>query len=169
MNIKDSIIIGLLVLLVLITTFGTYQISKVNKLLSEAEISPQANIVAPQPQQPAVKKPSDYKIGIDYNAALKENKPILLLFYADWCGFCIRFMPIYEKLYGQYKNKYNFVKINVEDEKYSKVVEKYAIEGFPTVFLVNPKKDTHIQLHNEDFGDDRKMQSSLDDFYNKNK
>ena len=71
--------------------------------------------------QPATKRPSDYKFGKDYHKSLKSNKPMIVLFYADWCHYCINFMPTYQALYKKFRHKYNFVKINVEDSKYRKV------------------------------------------------
>lgn len=119
--------------------------------------------------QPATKRPSDYKFGKDYHKSLKSDKPMIVLFYADWCHYCINFMPIYQSLYKKFKNKYNFVKINVEDAKYINEVRKYQIAGFPTVFLVNPKKDIHVQLQNRDFGDMDKLENELKTFYKTNK
>ena len=106
---------------------------------------------------------------MDYKKAIEAKKPMLILFYADWCGFCVRFMPIYEKLYKAHKRNFNFVKINVEDEQYADVVKKYEISAFPTVFLVNTKEDTREKLQNRDFGDMDKLNGILNDFYKENK
>lgn len=133
------------------TSFNTYQIFQMNG----------GTIVT----APANKKPSSYKFGVKYEKALESQKPMALLFYADWCRFCIAFMPKYQKLYKQYKRKYNFVKINVEDPQYRDEVEKYGIQGFPTLFLVNPQKDTHIRVDNENFDNKEKMTEIFDNFY----
>ena len=61
----------------------------------------------------APKHPSEYKIGISYDEAVKSDKPMLAVFYVDWCGYCLRFMPKFRILNTLYKNKYNFVIINV--------------------------------------------------------
>ena len=107
--------------------------------------------------------------GIPYEKAVKAKKPMIVLFYADWCGFCVRFMPIYEELYKNHKNQFNFVKVNVEDKKYEAAVKKYEIAAFPTVFMVNTKTDKREQLKNENFGDMSKLDELMNDFYKKNK
>ncbi|MCM1339688.1 MAG: thioredoxin domain-containing protein [Muribaculaceae bacterium] len=102
------------------------------------------------------KKPSEYNIGIDYKQAIKQKKPILTLFYADWCGYCIRFMPIYQKLSEKYGESMNFSKVNVEDEKYKELVEEMRLTGFPTVIIIDPKFDNRVSIPNSFIG-------SLDD------
>lgn len=62
-------------------------------------------------------KPSEYGVGIPYETAMQDKKPFVALFYDDWCTYCIRFMPKYKVLSEIYKDKYNFVTVNVEDEK----------------------------------------------------
>ncbi len=167
---KYALVVALLTLLIILTTFGAYQTYKLTQYVSGNEPSAPA---AEKPARPSAdapaKKPSDYKIGMDYKKAIESKKPMLILFYADWCGFCIRFMPIYERLYKAHKHDFNFVKINVEDEKYADVVKKYEIAAFPTVFLVNTKKDTRERLENHDFGDMDKLNGILNDFYKENK
>ena len=160
MDKKITILAAMLGVTLVLTAFNTFQTVEINRSLNGGYEAA---------EQPAVKRPSDYKIGIDYDKAIKGKKPIVLLFYADWCHFCIDFMPKYEALYKKFKNKYNFVKINVEDAKYEEVVKKYKINGFPMVFLVNPQKDTNIQLENQYFGDKEKMEKDLNDFYKDNK
>ena len=157
---KTALIVCLLILSTVFSAYSAYNTYEFRQIIIGAK---------PAPAKPALKRPSEYKIGIDYAKALESEKPMLLLFYADWCHFCIDFMPKYEALYKKYKNKYNFVKINVEDPAYIKEVEKYEIAGFPTVFLVNPKTDKHIQLENQNFGNMEILKKNLEDFYKENK
>ncbi|MBO6257194.1 thioredoxin fold domain-containing protein [bacterium] len=173
---KYALKIGLLTLVAVATTFSAITSYQVKGLLSngaapsapsaEAPAAPAAE--APAADQPS-KKPSDYHFGIPYEKAVKAKKPMIVLFYADWCGFCVRFMPIYEELYKNHKNQFNFVKVNVEDNKYEAAVKKYEIAAFPTVFMVNTKTDKREQLKNENFGDMNKLDELMNDFYNKNK
>ena len=109
-------------------------------------------------------KPSQYKIGIEYNQAIKAKKPIVALFYADWCGYCIRFMPIYQSLSKIYKDDFNFTKVNVEDPKYEKLVKEIGITGFPTVYLLDPKYDNRVLLSNAICGDLKQLRVELDRF-----
>ena len=166
---KHALTTTLLALVLASTTFGAVQNYKLTSfVLGEAQPQQAAAPSAPSADQPT-KKPSDYKIGIPYEKAIKDKKPMIVLFYADWCGFCVRFMPIYEQLYKNHKNQFNFVKVNVEDNKYADAVQKYEISAFPTVFMVNTKTDQREHLKNENFGDMNKLDSLLNDFYSKNK
>lgn len=169
---KEALKMGLLTLVAAATTFSAVTGYQVKGLLSNGAV-PSAKPAAEAPAQPdsnePTKKPSEYKFGIPYEKAVKAKKPMIVLFYADWCGFCVRFMPIFEELYKNHKNQFNFVKVNVEDKKYEAAVKKYEIAAFPTVFMVNTKTDKREQLKNENFGDMSKLDSLMNDFYNKNK
>ncbi len=107
-------------------------------------------------------KPSDYGIGITYEQAIKAKKPFIALFYTDWCSYCIRFMPKYKMISEIYKDKYNFVMINVEEPKYKKVVEEYSISGFPSIFIVDKEFDNRISLYNGVYDDLGKMRQEFD-------
>lgn len=130
-----------------------------NKLTAEEE----AMLTQKKEEEPT-KKPSEYKIGIPFEKAMAGNKPVLVLFYADWCHYCIRFMPTYQKLSEDYKDTLAFSKVNVEDEKYKNVVNNYSITGFPTVYLVDPKYDNRVLLSNALFGNMEQLKGEMDRF-----
>ncbi len=168
---KEALKMGLLTLVAAATTFSAVTNYQVKGLLTNGAAPAQAQAEAPaqpDPNEPT-KKPSDYKFGIPYSKAIKAKKPMIVLFYADWCGFCIRFMPIYEELYKNHKNQFNFVKVNVDDKENEELVKKYEIAGFPTVYMVNTKTDKREQLKNENFGDMNKLDELMNDFHSKNK
>jgi thiol-disulfide isomerase/thioredoxin len=173
-DVKEIWKMGLLGLVAAATTFSAITGYQVKNMLSNGTASAPAAAEAPaqeqapDPNEPT-KKPSEYKFGIPYEKAVKAKKPMIVLFYADWCGYCIRFMPIYEELYKNHKNHFNFAKVNVDDKKHEDLVKKYEIAGFPTVYMVNTKTDKREQLKNENFGDMSKLDSLMNDFYNKNK
>lgn len=108
------------------------------------------------------KVPSDYHVGIPYEQALQEDKPIIGLFYVDWCGYCLRFMPKYSTLSRIYKDKYNFVMINAEDPANQKLVEDVALSGFPTMYVIDPKYDNRFLLNNAIYLDLKKLRPELD-------
>ncbi|MBR1424953.1 thioredoxin fold domain-containing protein [bacterium] len=109
-------------------------------------------------------RPSDYKIGIEYNEAMKQDKPVFVLFYADWCRYCIGFMPTFQSLSKIYEDEYNFTKVNIEDEKYQKTVKEAGLTGFPTVYLMDPKYDNKVLLSNSLFSDMKSLRRELDRF-----
>ena len=111
----------------------------------------------------ATKHPSEYKIGISYDEAVKSDKHMLAVFYVDWCGYCLRFMPKFRILNTLYKNKYNFVMINVEgDQNTRALAEDVGIAGFPTVYILDPKYDNRVLLSNSYYHNLKKFRVELD-------
>ena len=107
--------------------------------------------------------PSDYKIGVSYDEAMQSEKPVIALFYVDWCGYCLRFMPKFKVLSTIYKNKYNFVMINVESsDKMKKLADDVGIGGFPTVFILDPKYDNRVLMSNSYYHNLLKFRTELD-------
>lgn len=108
------------------------------------------------------KVPSDYHVGIPYEEALKADKPIIGLFYVDWCGYCLRFMPKFATLSKLYKDDYNFVMLNAEDPTNQELVEDVALSGFPTMYIIDPKYDNRLLLNNAIYLDMKKIRKELD-------
>lgn len=113
----------------------------------------------------APKHPSDYNIGISYDEAIQKDKPILIVFYADWCGYCLRFMPKFNTLSKIYKDKFNFVMLNVEaTEANEKLAEEVALSGYPTVYIIDPKYDNRVLISNGIYHNLSKFRVELDRF-----
>ena len=64
---------------------------------------------------------------------LNSDIPVLVDFYADWCGPCKMMFPVVEKLAKEYDGKFKIGKVNSDEN--GELAMKYAIMSIPT-FLV---------------------------------
>ena len=75
---------------------------------------------------------------------LKADLPVLVDFYADWCGPCQMLRPIIEELSEEFQGKAKIAKINVDEAP--KTAEKYGIMSIPTVILFKEGKEVTRQM-----------------------
>ena len=77
--------------------------------------------------------------------------PVLILFYTDWCIYCKRMMPEFEKLKTMVKDKYVDVKIiQVNCDKYPDLAKKMKVDSYPTLyFLPRGLNDPRSLVHYE--------------------
>ncbi|NHW44533.1 MAG: thioredoxin [Candidatus Verstraetearchaeota archaeon] len=62
-----------------------------------------------------------------------ESRPILVDFWAEWCGPCRMLAPIFEKLSEKYSDKVVFAKVNVDE--CPDLAEEYGVMAVPTLIL----------------------------------
>ncbi|EHC08842.1 MULTISPECIES: thioredoxin [Fischerella] len=62
-----------------------------------------------------------------------SDVPVLVDFYADWCGPCQMMTPILEQVNAQLQGQIRIVKIDTE--KYQQLATQYRIEALPTLLL----------------------------------
>ena len=64
---------------------------------------------------------------------LKADKPVLVDYWAEWCGPCKMIAPILEEVAGEYADKLKVCKIDIDANQATQ--PKYGIRGIPTLML----------------------------------
>ena len=75
---------------------------------------------------------------------LKSNVPVIVDFWAPWCGPCKMVGPILDKLAKEYAGKLVVAKVNTDED--SEWMSKYGIQGIPTMLFVSGGKIVHRQV-----------------------
>ncbi|THD69834.1 thioredoxin [Robertkochia marina] len=69
----------------------------------------------------------------NFNAIIKDEVPVLVDFYADWCGPCKMLSPILKEVKDEMGDSLKIVKIDVD--KNTELAARYQVRGVPTMIL----------------------------------
>tara|TARA_Y100000748_G_scaffold303656_1_gene309556 strand:- start:4346 stop:4783 length:438 start_codon:yes stop_codon:yes gene_type:complete len=79
----------------------------------------------------------------DLKSKCPEDGVAIVKFYTNWCGYCKRLAPTWDKLVGEYDNMdINGKKVrilSVDCEKYKGLGKEFGVEGFPTIKVISPE------------------------------
>lgn len=68
-----------------------------------------------------------------FRELLAQPKPILVDYWAPWCGYCRRIGPAYDRIADQYSGEIEVVKVNIDEEPL--LANEQQIEVIPTLML----------------------------------
>ncbi len=64
---------------------------------------------------------------------INSDKPVLVDFWAEWCGPCKALAPVLDEIAGELDGKAQLVKVNVDES--GELAQKYGIRGIPTLIF----------------------------------
>lgn len=64
---------------------------------------------------------------------LSSDKPVIVDYWAEWCGPCKMIAPLLDELADEYQDKLKVAKINIDENQ--ETPQKYAVRGIPTLMI----------------------------------
>lgn len=75
---------------------------------------------------------------------VKSDKPVLVDFWAEWCGPCKQLSPILDELSSELGEKIKIVKVNIDENP--NTPSKYGVRGIPTMMIFKDGKLTSTKV-----------------------
>ena len=94
----------------------------------------------------------------EYQDLVNQGGVTVIDFWAPWCGYCVRMMPIIEEIAGELEGKANFVKVNADEEP--ELARNLQVEVLPTFVILKDGDIINVDvstIYNGYFSDSSRM------------
>jgi thioredoxin len=98
---------------------------------------------------------------VEFDNLINQSNPILLDFYADWCGPCQTLLPTVDKLSKEFEGSVEIRKVNVDENK--ELAAQFQIRSIPALFFI---KDNQIVDKVSGLAAEGTLRSKLNDLVN---
>lgn len=95
----------------------------------------------------------------DYKEIIAGEKPVLLDFYADWCGPCKVLLPIVEELANENADNFTIAKVNVD--KNPELARQFRVRSIPSLFFL---QNGEVQENLVGLASKAALQNKIDEF-----
>ena len=89
-------------------------------------------------------EPIDVTDGEFEETIIKSEIPVIVDFWAPWCGPCKMVAPVLEKLAKEYTGKLTVAKVNTDENQ--EWAQKYTVQGIPTMLFISGGNVIHRQV-----------------------
>ena len=112
--------------------FQPFDLMAVKDEVTETEVRIEAGKVNPITREYFLEHIFDYRKGGEFVS--KSDKPVVIDFWATWCGPCMKLLPFMEQLAEKYKDQVIFLKVDADKEK--ELCSMYNVNALPTLFFI---------------------------------
>lgn len=97
--------------------------------------------------------------------ALKKDKPVVVMYSADYCLYCKRFKPIFFHLSDNMSDKYNFAYYDVTTKNKPSSCDNVDLDGIPTLYIINPKNNKKYLISEKYYSNPELLKLKLIEYY----
>lgn len=97
--------------------------------------------------------------------ALKKDKPVVVMYSADYCLYCKRFKPIFFHLSDNMSDKYNFAYYDVTTKNKPSSCDNVDLDGIPTLYIINPKNNKKYIISEKYYSNPELLKLKLIEYY----